>query len=439
MFYKVINSQLSSEFLKYFHNSAWMFFDKIFKMALGFFVIAYITRYLGPDRFGLLTYSQSVVNIFLALSTLGLANGGVLVRELVANRKKRNILLGTVFYLTLFTSFLAISIILGMLSFLPDGKSNILIFIISFSIIFQNISIIIIDYFQYKVLSKYVTYCSSAAFIISSILKIALIYFEAELELFACALLFDSAMLLLGLTYMYKRQGLSIKHWKFDTTIARKLLKCALPLTLVAVSALIYTRIDQIMIKNMIGNEAAGNYSAAVTVSELFYFIPGIIVTSMFPKIVALKGDDEYKYLCLLEKMYRLTLWIILPISISMFFFSNSIVSVIYGSQYIQAGPLLSILSWCIIFSSINAVFVKMLYVEGFEKKYLYKTLSGVLINLILNYIFIRRYGVNGAAIATLFTLFAVNYIFDIFDKELRKFYYLKFVCWIPYNKKEPH
>ena len=433
------NFQLSNEFLRYFHNTSWMFFDKVFKMILGFFVIIYLTRYLGPDRFGLLAYSQSIVSIFMAISTLGLANGGVLLKELVGNSKKKDLLLGTVFYLTMAASLLMISIVFGVLVFLPDDQSNILILIISFSIFFQNISIIIIDYFQLKVLSKYVTYCSSIGFIFSSILKVSLIYFELELIFFAYALLFDSIILSIGLVYFYKRQGLSISKWKFDPVIAKKFLKAAVPLTLITISAFVYTRIDQIMIKHMLDNEAVGNYAAAITVSELFYFIPAIILSSVFPKIVEVRSSNKDRYMDLLENMYRLVLWIALPIAAGMYFFSDLIVSILFGSQYTQASEILAILSWSIVFSSVSAVFIKILYIEGFEKKYLYKYLFGVIINTVLNYFLIKEYGVRGAAMATLITLFAVSYIFDLFDKELRKFYYLKFISWVPYIKRSTH
>ena len=78
-----------------------------------------------------------------------------------------------------------------------------------------------------------------------------------------------------------------------------------------------------------------------------------------------------------------------------------------------------------------------MLYIEKYESKYLYKSLFGVLINIILNYVLINMYGIVGAATATLVTLMCISYVFDIFDSNLRKLYYLKIICWIPfYNKK---
>jgi O-antigen/teichoic acid export membrane protein len=427
---KLKNLKSNQEFMKYFNNTSWLFVDKIFKMGVGFFVIIYLTRYLGPERFGILSYSQSFVSIFTAFASLGL--GQIVIRELIKYPEKQNILLGTFFYLTFSASILSIVIIFGINYFIDDDTSKLLIYIISFSVIFQNLNLIIDNYFQYKVLSKYIVYCSTIGFISSSSVKIILIYFEADLIYFAYALLFDSIVLSILFLYIYTKQNLSLIKWKFDKNIANEFLKVAWPLVLVAVSAFIYTRIDQIMIKHMIGDAAAGNYAAAIRVSELFYFIPGIIVGSLYPKLIELKKIDEKKYLLLLEKMYKMVVWIAIPIALGIFIYSDLIVNILYGSQYKTASEILSILSWGIIFASISAVFVKILYIEHYEKKYLYKSLFGVCINIILNYILIQKYGVNGAAIATILTMFCINYIYDILDNDIRKFYYLKFKCFIP-------
>jgi O-antigen/teichoic acid export membrane protein len=263
-----------------------------------------------------------------------------------------------------------------------------------------------------------------------------LIHIKADLIYFAYALLFDMTLLSILFSFIYIKEELSFFKWKFNKNIAKKYLKVSLPLLLVAVSAFIYTRTDQIMLKYMLGDEAVGNYAAAIRVSELFYFIPGIIVSSLFPKLIEYKKNDNQKYMLLLEKMYRLTIWIAIPIALGLFIFSDLIIDILYGVQYKTASEILSILSWSIIFASISAVFVKMLYIENYEKKYMYKNLLGVVSNIMLNYILIKKIGVNGAAISTVVTLFVINYIYDLFDNDLRKFYYQKIVCFLPkYNK----
>jgi O-antigen/teichoic acid export membrane protein len=422
--------------MKYFNNTSWLFFDKIFKMGVGFFVIIYLTRYLGPERFGQLSYAQSFVSIFMAFSSLGI--GTIVTREIVKNPKKNNTLLGTTFYLTMMASIVSSTLIVASsyLFLQDDLVTRLLVSILTFTLFFKNFNMIIEMYFRSKVILKYTVIISSAVFVISSIIKLSLIYFKAELVNFVYVSLAEVALICTGYIYIYSKQNLSILYWKFDKGIAKKFLKTAWPLMIVSVSVFLYIRTDQIMIKHMIGNEALGNYAAATRVSELFYFIAGAITISLFPKIVELRQINYKKYLVLIENLYRLVVWMSLLIAIIIYSFREQIIMLLYGVQYTQASDILAILSWSIVFSSIGAVFVKMLYAEHYEKKYMYKSILGVFFNIFLNYILIGLYGSEGAAIATIITLFIINYVYDFFDKDLRKFYYLKINCFIPRIRK---
>jgi O-antigen/teichoic acid export membrane protein len=156
----------------------------------------------------------------------------------------------------------------------------------------------------------------------------------------------------------------------------------------------------------------------------------------MYPKLIEVKQESEEKYLLLLEKSYRFVVWVSFPIILFMSLGSDFIVDLLYGVKFTASSEILVVLTWCMFFASIGSVFVKVLYIEHYEKKYLYKSIFGVIVNIILNFILIRLYGVIGAAYATLITLFFVNYVYDLLDKDLRKFYYLKFKCFIPLELK---
>lgn len=78
----------SSGFKRYFANTSWMMGEKVIRMVVALFVGVYVARYLGPERFGLLSYAMSFVGLFTALATLGL--DGIMVRELVKTQKRRN-------------------------------------------------------------------------------------------------------------------------------------------------------------------------------------------------------------------------------------------------------------------------------------------------------------------------------------------------------------
>ena len=134
--------------MKYFKNTSWLFFERIFKIVISFFVIIALTRYLGPENFGLLSYSQSFVGIFVAFATLGI--DVILVRELSKSKDNGNKLIGTAFFLKLFVSIMAITIIFVLNSFIADKEAVILTIIIAFILLFQSINTID-TFFQAKV------------------------------------------------------------------------------------------------------------------------------------------------------------------------------------------------------------------------------------------------------------------------------------------------
>ena len=188
-------------FKKYFANTSWLFAEKILRMVIGLFVGIWIARYLGPDRFGLLSYAQSFVGLFSAIATLGL--NGIVVRELVKYPKKEDEIMGTVFVLKLFGAFLTLIILYIAIHFTSnDIYTNILIFIIASATIFQAFNVIDF-YFQAKVMSKYVVLANSFTLLFSSFVKIILIINQAPLVAFAWMVVFDNLVMVLGYVYWY--------------------------------------------------------------------------------------------------------------------------------------------------------------------------------------------------------------------------------------------
>ena len=403
--------------MKYFKNTSWLFGEKILRMFVGLFVGIWVARYLGPEQFGLLSYAGSFVGLFTAFATLGL--DGIVIRELVKDETKRDLLIGTAFWLKLFGAIIVLMILaLAVQLTSNDQFTNTLIFIIASATIFQSFNVIDF-YFQSKVLSKHVVYANIISLFISSVLKVILILNEAPLIAFAWVMLFDTFILACGYLYFYHHKHLSFRAWKFHKTTASSLLKDSWPLVLSAVVISIYMRIDQVMIKELLDSEAVGQYAAAVRLSETWYFIPMAIASSLFPAIVNAKKQSEELYYVRLQKLYDLMVWMAITIALAMTFLSDWLVNLLYGAQYNQTGDVLMIHIWAGVFVFLGTAFHKYLIIENLTKKSFYRTLLGAVLNILLNYILIPKYGINGAAMATLLSQLAVNYLYDFFDKDL--------------------
>lgn len=390
---------LSHDGLKrYFANTSWLLGEKVLRIICSLFIGAWVARYLGPKEFGVLSYAHSLVLLFGAIATLGL--DGIVVRELVSNEDKNNKILGTTFILRLIGSFLVLfCILITVLLSDNDSRTNLLIFLISSSTIFQ--SFLTIDfYFQAKVQSKFVVYANIISLSLSSIIKILLILLNAPLVCFAGVVLFDAFTLALGLVYYYKYQNL--KKWIFDKLMAYSLLKDSWPLIFTGIVISIYMRIDQIMIKELLSSEAVGIYSAAIKLSEASYFFPVVVAASLFPAILNARNDDRRKYLNRLQKLYDMMTWSGIGIAIGLTVLGELLVSTLYGKNFNEASQILVLHVWAGVFVFFGCAKSKWTMAENLQLFGFICTLIGAISNIALNYYLIPIYGIKGAAIATL-------------------------------------
>jgi O-antigen/teichoic acid export membrane protein len=405
-------------FMKYFKNTSWLFGERILRMVVGLFVGIWIARYLGPEQFGLFSYAQSFVGLFTAIATLGL--DGIVIRELVKDESKRDILIGTSFWLKVMGAILTLIVLAIAINFTSnDTYTNTLVFIIASATIFQSFNVVDF-YFQSKVLSKYVVYANIFALLTNTIIKIFLLLNDAPLIAFVWVVLFDSVILALGFIYFYLKNNLSLLKWKFDKIMAKELLKDSWPLIFSGVVIAVYMRIDQVMIKEMMNVEAVGQYAAAVRLSEVWYFIPMLIGSSLVPSIINSKKSNEDLYYSRLQNFYTLMVWIAIFVAVPMTFLSNSIVDLLYGVEFHEAGNILMIHIWAGIFLSLGIACGKWYLAENYTKGAFKKAIFGMSLNVLGNYILIPIYGLKGAAISTLFGHLAANIIYDIFDDRVR-------------------
>ena len=246
-------------FMKYFKNTSWLFAEKILRMVVGLFVGIWVARYLGPEQFGLFSYAQSFVGLFTTIATFGL--DGIIVRELVKDENRANELIGTAFFLKLIGALVVLLILTVAINFTSNNNyTNTLIFIIASATIFQSFNVIDF-YFQAKVLSKYIVLANIFSLFISSLVKIVLLLNEASLEAFAWVILFDSFILAIGFVYFFIKNNTAFKiqYLKFNRQVAINLLRDSWPVILSGLFISIYLKIDQVMIKEILGNEGVGN------------------------------------------------------------------------------------------------------------------------------------------------------------------------------------
>lgn len=412
-------------FLKILSNTAWLFSDKFLRMGVGLFVTVWVARYLGPEDFGLFSFAIAFVSLFGALSTLGLP--GIVVRDIVSDPQSSSETLGSGFALQVVGGVIAFSLVLVLIpTFRPHDRSAIsVVAIIGLTLLFKA-SESIKCWFESQVQSKYAVWAENAVFVTIAAAKIGLILVGASLLAFVWVTFLEGVLTAIILFLMYEWVGGRIRAWRFSIARAKTLLKDSWPLILSGLAVMVYMRIDQIMLGQMLDDKAVGIYTAAVRISEAWYFLPMAIVGSVFPALLDAKKTSEALYLEQFQKLYDILVMLALVVAIPVTFFSNQIVEALYGQDYLEAGKILSIHIWTALFVFLGVASGKWFLADNRQLLAFQRVFLGMVANIAINFLLIPRYGGAGAAVATLISQAVAALLIDVIHKETRPMFRMK-------------
>jgi polysaccharide transporter, PST family len=415
-------------------NTGWLFADRILRMGAGLVVGVWVARYLGAENYGLFNYALAFVSLFSPIFTLGLDD--VVVNRIVHESSKKEEILGTTFWLKLLGGIVSVLMICGVFLLTehdPAKKSNILLIaILSVTGVFRASDTIEI-WFQSQVKSKYAVVAKNIAYLLTTFIKVALILTKQPLLAFAWVTLAEFAASAICLAIAYRMRGFSFRLWKWSLPLAKTLMKESLPLLFSGFAILIFMKIDLIMLGQMKNNTEVGIYSAAVRVSELWYFIPTAIVSSVAPKIYAAKKESETLYYKRMRQLLRLLAFISIAISIPMTFLSGNIIGIMFKNGFAEAGPILAVHIWTSLFVFMGVATSPWFIAEGLNHISFGKTLIGAILNVILNFLLIPEYSGMGAAIATIISQAVAAFISNAFDRRTQKLFMIQLQSIIPF------
>lgn len=406
---------------KIINNIGWLIFDKIFILLLQFFVGVKIANYYGATLFGQYSYAISLVafsNIFFEL-----INSRVLKKYYTKNNF--NIL---VFNTNFFKNSIAI-----ILFFIPiiykffykiDDTLFCLLLLLCLDNVLMTATSGIENFFEYKLEAKRIVISNNIVKIISYFLQYICMILNKGIIFIAIVRCIGSLIRVIILKYQYNSSylgKLENKSVKLDIKLIVKIIDESKYLWFSFVSFLIYTQTDRLMINHYLGVEEVGVYTIGMQLSSILAILIGPIQNSLFPKFLELYRNDYQKY----YNFYKLTNTII-----TQFYLIITLISIIvvkytfkyvYSSQYDGAILIYSILAFSVFIKANGSLQTSHMTIKNITKKSFYKTLVSLILNIILNILLIPKYGINGAAIATLITQFIALFLIDFFIKEYQE------------------
>jgi O-antigen/teichoic acid export membrane protein len=246
---------------RYFKNTSWMMVEQVLRIISGLLVGIWVARFLGPEKFGVFSYVVAFTGIFGVIAKLGLDS--IIVREIVKYPEKSNIYLSTAFWLKLAGAFCALTAIV-LIQYFSEDEYNERFFslIVGAGIIFQSLEVVEFK-FQAEVKAKVPSICKIIQISLSACVKVFLIINKSDLIYFFVVVAFDSLTLAIAYYFANKMHYNSIDFIEFNISVAKTIVKDSFPVLFSTIFITVNMKIDQIIVKEILGAYEVGVYTAA--------------------------------------------------------------------------------------------------------------------------------------------------------------------------------
>lgn len=404
-----------------FKNISWLSLSELISRLLKFLLIIYIARILGASKFGKFSFGLNFVAIFAIFADFGIST--IITREVAKEKQKAKEYFS--YLISLKTILILFSLlIMNLVGFFiaPDLESKKLIFVLSFYGVFSSLFDFLNSFFRafqkmkYEAIGKIINslICVSLSFIVlfkfPSILNISFSY--------VIAIILTSFFLIFILRKKFFKLSFKIKKsfWK-------KILSISWPLAFIIIFTSICHYVDSVMLGAFNFFKENGFYNAAYRIIDISQ-IPAIMVSlAIFPVISYAFKSDLLKPLRKKTFDLHLNLVTLLAIPLLLFglFFAKDIILFFYGKNYEPSVFAFEILLFTLFVIYLSHPFFRTLIAANLQKLVFFITLSGAILNIILNFILIPKYTLYGAAISTFLTYFFMFFFYIFILKKKTK------------------
>lgn len=420
---------------KIISNSLFYGGERVLYLILGMIANGLIARSISLNEFGILNTAYSIVGIFGFLFSMGLEYN--LVKFITGSNNNKSLYLFSGVILRIIGSCIGVCAI-SFISYIFYGSQMLTIaFLIAIAGIFNSLSL-----FDCILQAKEDGFSSFKSKLISRLIcfgfQLSFFLYSPSLVNFATSNVIMNISLIL-LQYLYIRKEIKFYNSGRERLKIKKyinvLFKESWPLAISGIAVTIFLQSDIIIISMLMDSESVALYSAVTKILIPSSFIPYAITQAFYPAFLRVKSN-KVELVNMFNKLNMMLITIAYIGVFISFFFAKDILLIAYGEKYLKSIDLFQWLSITIILTFLGAASSKLLIVDGLQKHELYKSLCAAIINIILNFLLIPLYGINGSALASIMALMIANLIYFllipntrfIFESQIKSLIFLPLI-----------
>jgi polysaccharide transporter, PST family len=383
------------------------------RVALGIAVNAVAARTLGINGFGTISLALAVQSLVMPIAGAGLEQ--VLLRRVGETPTAAEAVLNQVNKVRRSTLLIAVVVLIMTSMTVSQLRSPVLVALLCLGLSAVN-SEAVLAVLQIERGSAPVARIRLRAFGISAVARLTVLLFQPSVVGIVAGITLEPVATYFLANRWRRTHGTNNDRSDFagDTPTGLALLRESMPYLAGALAIMVYTRIDAVLLAWLSTPRETGRYAAAVKISELVTFLPVAIGAALAPRILQRHGQDRNHALLMIRQwIFRL---VVLggAITIGIWSLAPLLIRTLFGPDYSSSAIVLRIHVLALV--TVFAGIVRDIWLLA-ERQFLILTactVTGAIVNVLLNLLLIPSYGSVGAAIAT-----AVSYHIAVFIAPL--------------------
>jgi len=357
-------------------------------------------RSLGSHDFGVFSFALSLASIFAIITDFGLDD--LVVREVARDRDLAGEYFGKIFVWKLILSVLALTALVITVNALKSSPIiRMVTYLLGSMAIFRSFITTVRAFFRaferfdlearLVIIDRVLLFLCGAAFLLTggSVLLLAVVFSAVRL-----------ISILIALSLFHRRVYRIVP--RFDPHFIRAFQIQALPFGLAFLCFGLYTYIDKIVLSLARSESEVGLYNAGFQLYEGLMIIPVILAAVLYPRLSTLFLGDGKRHRNLFLRGVKYLLMIAFPLAVGGLFLADDLLALLFGAEFLPAAPALSILLCAVVLAFQNVLLHTFLNSMDRQRTMLLTTLMGFAVSVLLDVLLIPRYGIIGAAAATL-------------------------------------
>lgn len=397
-------------------NSLYNILYKVISVLYPLVTVTYVSHILMSERMGMVNYAQNIVSYFAIVAALGIPTYGI--RETSIRRSNKEELSNNfweLFTINAISTTISLVVYIVLIIFVDRFRGLLILYIVAgIQIVFNYLNV---DWF-YQGIEEY-KYISIRSIVVKLIALIVLpILVRTSKDYINYALIYCLAI---GGNNVFNiiRIRKYIKKPSQKLELAKHMKPISI-LLVVSIAVEIYAMIDTTMIGVFCDDSTVGCYSNAMKLTRMVTTSAAAIGAVLFPRLsLVFLNNDQAHFNELINTGIKIMLMFAIPAAVGLILLREDIILILFGDSFIGAIPILSILSIMIPIVVCNTLLGgQVLVTLGRENKYMISVVLASIVNVVLNSLFIPRFGAPSAAFASLISESIVLLCYYLFTKD---------------------